>query len=114
LYKASQFKIADAVCFICFAYEKGLGHPSMPYDVLTRLLEASQIKLKTPVSVMCFNMINDGYFQKRSYDEARNIVLESKGEGKARDLAKQLADGSYRAKETTRQVKKKTAKKTRK
>jgi len=114
LYKASQFKIADAVCFICFAYEKALGHPSMPYEVLTRLLEASQIKMKTPASVMCFNMINDGYFQKRPYDEARNIVLESKGEGKARDFAKQLADGSYRAKETSGSVKKRTPKPSRK
>jgi len=111
LYKASQFKIADAVCLICFAYEKALGHSSMSYDVLTRLLETSQIKMKTPTSVMCFNMINDGYFQKRAYDEARNVVLESKGERKAREFVQQLLAGSYRAKEARARAKAKPAKK---
>ena len=109
LYKASQFKIADAVCFICFAYEKALGHASMPYEVLTTLLQASQIKMKTPASVMCFNLINDGYFQRKPYDDERKIVLEAKGEQKARIFARQLTGGSYQLKEPRKSGKKKSS-----
>ncbi len=96
VYRASRLKIADAICLICFAYEKGLGRQRMPYDELMKLLETSQIKTKTPGPVLCFNMIRQGYFQKRAYEEGRNIVLESKGEKKAREVAKQLLVGSCR------------------
>ncbi|HZT69930.1 MAG TPA: hypothetical protein VFC10_09345 [Terriglobia bacterium] len=94
LYKASQFKIADAVCFICFVYEKGLGRASMPYETLVALVEASQIKMKTPVSAMCFNLRKEGYLQKRPYDENRTIVLSPEGEEKARRFANGLVKSS--------------------
>lgn len=93
LFRAGQYSLSDAICILCFTYEKGLGQQSMSYDAFSSLLSANQIKSKTPLSTLCFNLVRDGRIDKRSYDNGRNIVLSSAGEQQAIDALKAAASG---------------------
>jgi hypothetical protein len=97
LYKASKLAPSDAAAALCLSYEKGLGRAGMPYDTFTSIL-SSHVKMKTPVSTFCFNLIRDGVVQKKPYEDGRTIVLSPAGEKKGEAAIKKLLAGEAKAK----------------
>jgi hypothetical protein len=97
LYRASQLQPSDAAAALCLAYEKGLGKSGMPYQVFDAALESIHVKMKTPLSTFCFNMIRDGVIQKKPYEDGRSIVLTPAGEQKGEVALKALIAGGARS-----------------
>lgn len=106
LFRASRLKVADALSAICLAYEKGLGKSGMAYETFKSLVDANQIKMKTPLPTVCFNLIQSGRVDRRQYDDAKVIVLTPEGERKAADTLKALMSGSARERPTATTKKK--------
>jgi hypothetical protein len=100
LYRASRLKVSDALSAICYAYEKGLVKGGMSYETFRSLVEANQIKMKTPLPTVCFNLIQSGRIDRKQYDDAKVIVLTPEGERKAADTLKALIAGSARERPT--------------
>ena len=97
LYKASKMAPSDAAAVLCLAYEKGLDKTGMPYDTFSSVL-SGHVKMKSPVSTLCFNLIRDGVIQKKPYEDGRLIVLSPAGEKKGEAVIKKLLVGEVKAK----------------
>jgi len=96
LYRPSRLQILDALCILCYAFEKGLSTQFMEYDRFVQLVEGSQIKMKTPMSTQVQNLIRLGYVDKRPYEASRRITLTPQGEKKGREALKGLVSGENR------------------
>lgn len=96
LFRAGRLKVADALSAMCFAYEKGLGRSGMSYETFKSLVDANQIKMKTPLPTVCFNLIQSGRISRKEYDDSKIIVLTPEGERKAADTLRALMAGSAR------------------
>jgi hypothetical protein len=107
LYRAGQYSVADAVCVIGLAYEKGLGHAGMPFDAFSSLVAANHIKTKTPLRTLCFNLIRDGRVDKKSYEDGGLVVLTPAGEQQAARAIKAVVGGERPARRASRKARKK-------
>jgi hypothetical protein len=106
VFKASALPVADALSTICYAYEKGLGKNGMPYDTFKSLIEANQIKMKTPLPTVCFNLFSGGRIDRKQYEDSKFISLTPEGEKKAAATLKSLMEGSAKPRRATRQIRK--------
>lgn len=83
---------SDAVLFLLFAIETGLGRSKVDYDSFKGLYEDQNIKSGSPLTVMFTNLRNGGYLDKKEYLAGRSLRLTAKGEKKAIEVLKaQLA-----------------------
>lgn len=104
LFRAGRLPVADALSAICFAYEKGLGKPGMTYETFQALVQANQIKMKTPLPTVCFNLINGGRIDSKQYNDDKFIVLTPDGERKATETLKALITGGAKERRVGRGI----------
>jgi len=88
----SKFKITDALLVLMFAVETGLSHNPTAYDTFSAIYEAQNLKSGSPLSMLITNLRNQGYLDKRAYADGRSLRLTGKGEQKAFEVLRQLAD----------------------
>jgi hypothetical protein len=81
----------DALLFLIYATETGLGQPKIPFDDFKTMFDTQGIKSGSPLTMLLNNLKNANYIDKKAYDNERNITLTPKGSEKAVDLVKRLS-----------------------
>jgi len=103
--RASQLQVADAMCMLLFAYEKGFNESAIAFDQFDSLVKQNGIKLTYPLTTGIFNLKKGGYINAKLYDEEKQISLSPKGDEKAISAFKDYIAGKE-AKRTPRVSKK--------
>lgn len=81
--QASQLQVADAMCMLLYAYEKGIGESAIAFEQFESLVKQNGIKLTYPLTTGIFNLKQAGYINGSLYESEKKLSLSPKGERNA-------------------------------
>jgi hypothetical protein len=92
LMRPNVFNLTDQMLVLLFALETGLKQPRSDFETFKGLYESHNIKSGSPFSMRVNDLKVQGHLDKKTYDNGRILSLTAKGEQKAIEALRKLAE----------------------